>query len=107
MLRHLVDYALDSCQCNCQRANPVNCRTSRQPRSTHPPLPHLDTARVDMVSSTYSQNTTSDGLDLTTCNNNDGIFWSYDQGVILSGLVGGLVRTVLVTPQLHAHKAVH
>ena len=34
-----------------------------------------------------SQNTINDGLDLTTCNKNDGIVWSYNQGVILCRLV--------------------
>lgn len=34
-----------------------------------------------------SQSTINDGLDLITCENNDGIIWSYNQGVILGALV--------------------
>ncbi|GAQ38481.1 hypothetical protein ABZX51_011004 [Aspergillus tubingensis] len=34
-----------------------------------------------------SQNTINDGLDLTSCQNNNGTVWSYNQGVILGGLV--------------------
>jgi len=33
-----------------------------------------------------SQNTINDGLDKTTCQNNGGTVWSYNQGVILGGL---------------------
>lgn len=34
-----------------------------------------------------SQNTINDGLDLRTCQNNNGTIWSYNQGVILGALV--------------------
>ena len=33
-----------------------------------------------------AQSTINDGLNITTCQNNDGTVWSYNQGVILGGL---------------------